>query len=272
MRTVWRPFFSYNLWNLLEPAIGQESLHCPMKRGFLKARAKEPEIAPLIQQETTYQEIGLLAQQGVYELHRSWEHLQGEAGILQVSVILGLETRRSEVRDRVVQILTNYQTDPILLDKQVLKLSRGDEGFPEPILLRSGDQECRLYAAIDCIVLEPDGTLHILDFKTGKSGFDRRQAYVYLLAAKHLYPNQPAIASFYNLESQTSSGRIAASDAQLQALEMDLFELAQQHQQDLQRYKRQSAGFEEIFPPHPGPQCRSCQFQSVCQFSLAWSR
>jgi len=41
--------------------------------------------------------------------------------------------------------------------------------------------------------LEPDGTLHILDFKTGKSEFDRRQAYVYLLAAKYLYPNRSAV-------------------------------------------------------------------------------
>jgi len=42
---------------------------------------------------------------------------------------------------------------------------------------------------------EPDRTLHILDFKTGKSAFDQRQALVYLLAR---YTKQQA--SFYNLE------------------------------------------------------------------------
>jgi len=50
--------------------------------------------------------------------------------------------------------------------------------------------------------------------------------------------NRSAVASFYNLESQTWSNRIAATDVQLQVLEMDLFQIAQQHQEDLQRYKR----------------------------------
>jgi hypothetical protein len=268
MQTVWRPFFSYNLWSLFEPAIGQEQRHCPMKRGFLKARAKEPEIAPLIQQETTYQEIGLLAQQGIYEFHQDVHRLASDDGVHQVAVILGLEHRSQEVRDRVNQVLVNYQTNPVLLGKNILKLSRGDEGFPEPILLRSGNRECNLFAAIDCIIVEPDGALHIIDFKTGKSQFDRRQAYVYLLAAQHFYPNQEAIASFYNLESQTWSDPIRASAVQLQVLEMDLFRFAQQHQDDLQRYKRKSASFEEIFPPHPGYQCQTCQFQSVCQFAV----
>ncbi len=268
MQTAWRPFFSYNLWNLFEPAIGQEQSHCPMKRGFLKARAKEPKIASLIQQETVYQEIGLLAQQGIYEFHQNLDLLSCEDGVPQVSRVLGLERRGDQVRDRVTQILLNYHAFPILLGKEILKLIRGDEGFPEPILIRSGNQECKLFAAIDCIFVEPDGTLHIIDFKTGKSEFDRRQAYVYLLAAKYLYPNRSAVASFYNLELQTWSNRIAATHVQLQVLCMDLFRLAQQHQEDLQRYKRKSASFEEVFPPHPGYQCRNCQFQSVCDFAI----
>jgi len=239
-----------------------------MKRGFLKARAKEPEIAPLIWQETTYQKIGLLAQQGIYEFHQDADRLTGNDGVRQVAAILGLEHRSQEVRDRVTQVLVNYQASPILLGKTILALSRGDEGFPEPILLRSGNRECNLFAAIDCIVVEPGDTLHIIDFKTGKSQFDRRQAYVYLLAAQHLYPNQEAIASFHNLESQTWSNPIRASAVQLQALEIDLFQFAQQHQDDLQRYRRKSASFEEIFPPHPGYQCQTCQFQSVCQFAV----
>jgi PD-(D/E)XK nuclease superfamily len=268
MPTVWRPFFSYNLWSLFEPAIGQEQWHCPMKRGFLKARAKEPAILPLIQKETIYQEIGLLAQQGVYELHQNKNCLNAADRVLQVSEVIGLEGRAQEVRDRVTQVLINYQENPILQDKNVLKLNRGDEDFPEPIVIRAGNQECNFYAAIDCIFVEPDETIHILDFKTGKSEFDRRQAFVYLLAAKYLYPNSRAIASFYNLESQIWSNPISATPAQLQALEMDLFRLSQQHQKDLRQYKRQPASFEEIFPPHPGTQCRTCSFQSVCDFVI----
>jgi hypothetical protein len=171
MQTVWRPFFSYNLWSLFEPAIGQEQRHCPMKRGFLKARAKEPEIAPLIQQETTYQEIGLLAQQGIYEFHQDVHRLASDDGVHQVAVILGLEHRSQEVRDRVNQVLVNYQTNPVLLGKNILKLSRGDEGFPEPILLRSGNRECNLFAAIDCIIVEPDGALHIISLTAAKPTF-----------------------------------------------------------------------------------------------------
>ncbi len=49
---------------------------------------------------------------------------------------------------------------------------------------------------------------------------------------------------------------------------MDLFQIAQQHQEDLQRYKRRLALFEEVFPPYPGHQCRNCQFQSVCDFAI----
>lgn len=268
MQTAWRPFFSYNLWNLFEPAIGQEQWHCSMKRGFLKARAKEPEISPLIQQETVFQQIGLLAQQGVYEFHRDESLLSCTNGVRQVADILELDSKSDEVRDRVIQILLNYQSKPILLGQEILRLIRGDEGFPVPILMRSGSQEYNLFAAIDCIFVESDGTLHILDFKTGKSEFDRRQAYVYLLAVQYLYPNRSAVASFYNLESQTWSSRIAASSLQLRVLEMDIFQLVQQHQKDLHRYKRQSAPFQEVFPPHPGYQCRSCQFQSVCNFAI----
>lgn len=268
MQTAWIPFFSYNLWNLFEPAIGQEQWHCSMKRGFLKVRAKEPKIAALIQQETDCLAIGLLAQQGVYEFHQDLRLLSDADGVRQVADILELASKSDEVRDRVTRILLNYHSKPILLGQEILRLIRGDEGFPDPILIRSGNQEYKLFAAIDCIFIEPDGTLHILDFKTGKSEFDRRQAYVYLLAAQYLYPNRPAVASFYNLESQTWSSRITATNVQLQVLEMDIFQLAQQHQRDLHRYKRQAVPFKEVFPPHPGYQCRSCQFQSVCDFAI----
>jgi hypothetical protein len=268
VQTTWLPFVSYNLWNLWEPAIGQEQWHCPMKRGFLKARAKEPEIALLIQQETVYQEIGLLAQQGIYEFHEDLYFLSRTDGVRQVSRILGLERKNPEVRERVTEVLRNYHSDPILLNREILRLSRGDEGYPEPILVCSGNEKLNLFAAIDCVFVEPDGTLHILDFKTGKSSFDSRQAYVYLLAAKYLYPDRSVMASFYNLESQTWSKRITATNEQLQALEMDLTRIAQQHQEDLQQYRRKSVSFEKVFPPHPGGQCRNCQFQSVCTFSI----
>lgn len=239
-----------------------------MKRGFLKARAKDPSVAVLIQQETVYQEIGLLAQRGIYEFHQDLYLLNRTDGDHQINKLLQLESRSVEVRDRVVQILHNYQSVPVLKDKEILTLIRGDEGFPEPTVIRSGNEEFNLFAAIDCTFIEPDGTLHILDFKTGKSEFDRRQACVYLLAAKYLYPGRSVVASFYNLESQVWSKRISATDVQLQALEMNLIQIARQHQKDLQRHKCEAALFEEIFPPHPGQQCGNCQFRSICDFAI----
>ena len=51
---AWLPFASFHLWSSFDPAIGQESLHCDMKRGFSKARSKEPEVAALINKNNKY--------------------------------------------------------------------------------------------------------------------------------------------------------------------------------------------------------------------------
>ncbi len=66
---------------------------------------------------------------------------------------------------------------------------------------------------------EADGRIHIIDFKTGQADFDRRQAYVYLLAAKMLYPDREAIASFYNLETGVSSEVITTNAAKTQQID-----------------------------------------------------
>ncbi|MBC6434697.1 hypothetical protein FM036_31150 [Nostoc sp. HG1] len=55
------------------------------------------------------------------------------------------------VQQRVLQILTNYEQNPIIAKKKIIQLSRGDEGFPEPILIKQGNQSFNFYAAIDCI-------------------------------------------------------------------------------------------------------------------------
>jgi len=70
----------------------------------------------------------------------------------------------------------------------------------------------RLYATMDCIFTEPDRTLHILDFKTGKSAFDQRQALVYCWQLAISTKQQAA--SFYNLERCTKSALISVSSSQ----------------------------------------------------------
>lgn len=267
MPTHWRPFASYNLWLQFAPAIGQERWHCDMKRGFIKARKKEPAVALLLNQDNIPQRIGHLAQKGVYEFHQN-AMLGVDNAVEQVAETLQLNQEAAIVQEKVIFILKKYHCQPFLAGKQIIKLSRGDEGFPEPILIKHGNYQFNLYAAIDCIFRESDGKLHILDFKTGTSDFDRRQAYVYLLAASYLYPQQPATASFYNLESGKHSQPISASTTQLKAIQIELVRIAQQHQKDLRRYHYNPTEFKQVFPASPGFNCRYCQFNSICDFAI----
>lgn len=266
MAIPWRPFASYNLLLQFSPPVGKEHLHCDMKRGFAKARSREPSVAALSALDNTHQRIGILAQRGVYEFHADPLMLDRKDAVDKVSEILQLSEEPNLVQERVSQILTNYYNNPILLGKNIIKLSRGDEGFPEPIVMQQGNYFFNLYAAIDGMFTEEDGTLHILDFKTGKSDFDRRQAYVYLLAASLLYPQQKAVASFYNLETGKWSASIMATSDTLKAFQIELVLTAQRHQKDLRRYRQNPAEFSLIFPPNPGLSCRYCPFSSICKF------
>ena len=265
------PFVSYSLWSLFSSAVGYERFHCPMKRGFLKARKREPDVSALISQDTVSQRIGHLSQYGIYEFHRNASLLTSTEGVRAVAELLQLDQETLEVRDRVIQILNNYQNHPIAADREILQLLRGDEDFPEPILFSQSGCQFNLYAAFDCVLREPDGTVHILDFKTGKSKFDRRQAYVYLLAAQRVYPHQRVVASFYNVESGERSPLITATESQLEAVKIELMRISQQHQQDLRAYWQRAKSFSQIFPPATGRACESCLFSSVCDFSLDFS-
>lgn len=266
MPKIWQ-FASYNLLSLFSPPVGLESLHCDMKRGFKKARKKEPQVRALLERDNVYQAIGKLAQRGVYEFHHQPQLLQRPDGVERVAEILELSQESAQVRERVRKVLENYYSKPILADKKILMLNRGDEGVPKPILIQQGNYRFNLFAAIDCLFEEPNGILHILDFKTGKSDFDNRQAYIYLLAASYLYPQQEVVASFYNLETCHWSEPLSASDAILKAFQIELAQTAKRHQKDLWRYRQNSSAFQEIFPPNPGKSCRYCPFSSICDFS-----
>jgi hypothetical protein len=263
MQKIWN-FASYNLLLLHSPAVGLEHLHCDMKRGFTKAKKREPQVAELLEKDNTYQRIGLLAQRGVYEYHQGLQ-----LSVEKIADMLQLNNESEIVQERVISILKNYSDNPILLDKEIIKLSRGDEGFPEPILVQHGEYLFNLYAAIDCIFKEPDGTIHILDFKTGKTDFDRRQGYIYLLAATYLYPQQKAVASFYNLETLSWSKPLTATAQMLHTYQMRLAKLSQKHQQQLKLFRNSPNNFYQIFPANPGISCRYCQFNSICEFASA---
>jgi hypothetical protein len=118
-------------------------------------------------------------------------------------------------------------------------------------LIEFGNDRFNLFAAIDCIVLEPDNTIHIIDFKSG-TDFDSRQAYVYLLAAKYLYSNQSVVASFYNLETHQASEPIGASTEAIEWVKNKLYSIAKQHQRQLNQYWNKPNKFNSIFPPNLG--------------------
>jgi len=268
MLTSDRLFVSYHLWSLIAPAIGQERWHCQMRRGFIKARQHEPEVKALLALATPPQRIGILAQKGVYEFHHHRHWLSHPDGVEKVAQLLKLSNSNQQVKQRVLQILQKYHTTPVLLGKHILQLTPGDEGFPKPIVIEQENYRFRLYAAMDCVFIESDSTLHILDFKTGRSTFDRRQALVYLLAARYLYPGKQAVASFYNLEIGQKSELITVNSHELSSLELKLADIAQKHQDDLQKYHIETQNFSQIFPPNPGNHCRFCPFNSICEFSL----
>jgi len=267
MSTPDRPFVSYHLWSLLAPATGQERWHCQMRRGFIKARQHEAQVKALLAKATPPQRIGILAQKGVYEFHHNRHLLHQSDGVEKVAQILKLSNSDIEVQQRVLQILRKYHNAPLLSGKNILQLTPGDEGFPKPIFIDQDNYYFRLYAAMDCVFIDSERILHILDFKTGKSAFDRRQALVYLLAAHYLYPGREAVASFYNLELGKQSDLISINHSELESLEFQLANIAHKHQQDLQKYQQETSNFSQIFPPNPGYHCRFCPFRSICEFS-----
>lgn len=263
----WIPAVSYDLWRLFTPSIGCEYFHCDTKRGFIKARNKELEVKRLLSQDSSSQRIGKLAQQGVYEFHQNPSLLYIRDGVEYIVQKLELSRELAEIQTRVLTILTNYYQNPILVNKKILNLLRGDEGYPKPVLIKQGDYQFNLYPAFDCVIEEGDDTVHILDFKTGKSNFDRRQANVYLVAAELLYPNLKLIASFYNLETQESSPIISLSVEAIEAIKIELALISKKHQKQLKHYRDSPQDFYKIFAANPGSSCKFCCFTSLCNYS-----
>lgn len=268
IKTSWYSYASYKIWSEFSPPIGQEHFHCDMKRGFTRVRKNEPQIAALLKQDNIPQRIGLLAQRGVYEFYRDPHLLSQSNGIERVTEILQLQLELAEVREKVGLILKSYYERPFLVGKNVIHLNKGDEGYPQPILIKHGELFFNLYAAIDCIFLESDETVHILDFKTGKSEIDKRQAYVYLLAAQYLYPNREVVASFYNLETNQWSVPFSASNEALESVCIELNIIARRTQKEKKLYREKNKEFSELFPPHPSIACAYCPFKSICEFSI----
>ena len=260
-------FASYHLWSQFEPALGWEDSHCQMQRGWRWTQKSRHESQIPAFTETVWQKVGKLAQQGIYEFHQEPLLLKHPRGSERVADRLYLYYEIAAVRDRVMQMLQQYQADPWLLSREILLLNRGDEPIPDPIEIQIDGGSFQLLAAFDCIVRTNDRQIQIIDFKTGLAAPDRRQADVYLLACSYLYPDLEAVASFYNLETMTSSEAITATPDRLDEIALKLAQIAQLHQQQLQVYQNEPDAFERIFPAHPGTHCRACQFNYFCDYA-----
>ena len=267
MGKFWKYYASYSIWSQTSPPIGKEHWHCDRKRGYSRARKKEPLIKELATTDNTSQKIGHLSQRAVYEFHQNIELLSQSEGREKVAEILQLENQLPEVKTRVNRVISNYHSNPILLNKNIVELKRGDEGFSDAIPIQYGNFIFGLYAAFDCVLLELDNRIHLLDFKTGKSNFDLRQAYVYIVAAQHIYPDKKVVASFYNLETQVRSELISMSSAVIESICIELSLVSQKLQTDLQRYRENPQLFERIFPANPGSCCKYCNFNSICEYA-----
>jgi hypothetical protein len=262
-------FASYHLWSQFEPALGWEDSHCQMQRGWRWTQPKSAiqESAELPASETIWQKVGKLAQQGVYEFHQNPLWLKQPRGCERVADRLYLYYEIALVRDRVMKILQQYQAAPFLLGQDILSLNRGDEPIPPPIEVKVAGDSFQLFAAFDCVVQSPDRQIHLIDFKTGLADFDRRQADVYLLACSYLYPDRNVVASFYNLETMTSSELMLASSERLAEIAQKLAQIAKLHQRQLREYQQDPANFDRLFPAHPGSHCRYCPFNYRCAYA-----
>ena len=246
------PSASFSLWREFKPPQDQLYFHCEMKRGYSRYRKKEEKVKALLERDTSAQFIGKLAQQVVWEFHQNLHLLTEENGINKIVELLDIEKQSEEIRERIYNVIRNYQQYPFLLGKSQLYIQEGIQRIkkePNHLLIQWGQYEFNLYFEMDCHFWESENTVHILDFKTGNSLPDKRQAYVYLLAAQSLFPDYSAIAPFYNLENQKWTQPITASPELLECVLIELAYLSKKSTEERQNYRYNPEKFAEIFSP-----------------------
>lgn len=110
-------------------------------------------------------------------------------------------SQEMEFHDRGVAMLINLQEDPGPLMNKAIKIKTGDLNLPNYYL--SEKENIILCGKIDWLeYLEESDSVHIIDFKTGKSGEreDSLQLPIYLLLATNTQSKKVSKASYWYLD------------------------------------------------------------------------
>jgi hypothetical protein len=267
---------SYSLWREFSPQLGYETNHCHKKRWFKR-------IKKITELDNDYQKVGKLAQKIVYHLYQNPQYLNIESIDLIMFDQMNLKQESEIIQSKIFDIINFYIQKPFLLDKKVVEFDSGNDTKPNKININSKLGNYVLYYLFDCIIEDEDQVLHIIDFKTGNSKPDIRQAYVYLLVADYLsksqdirYKNKLFRASFYNLETGKQSSIYTLDREELELFKDCLGKIAFDHDQEKKKYQQKEREYfdqpeflekftNKNFPASVGNFCQNCAYNNHCE-------
>ncbi len=148
-------------------------------------------------------------------------------------------------RESLKKFWSEYQTGAV---PEIIFL---EKKFSFPI----GDEVIK--GTIDRVDRLPDGSLEIIDYKTGRSKDcldfnDKRQLILYQLFLEDFLQAKVSLLSYYYLESGDKFSFTAA--------EKDIDRLKLEITQEIAEIKKRN------FPPRPGLMCDFCDFNTICEF------
>lgn len=149
--------------------------------------------------------------------------------------------------------------------KKILKEFYSEKSWSIPKMLEVGFHlnfgGVKLRGQIDRIDQLPDGSVEIIDYKTGEPKMkekmtleDKEQLLIYQMAAEKFLKERPSLLSFYYLDGNTKISFIGSVE--------ELNKLENKVLKDIEEIRNSS------FPPKPSSfNCRHCDFKDICEFA-----